>query len=122
MSPWESLLLALGGNVALLAVLGWLARSLLGQLVAKDLERFKSDLTVASTVATERLKHELRLVAQEHQVLVSKLHERRAQVVAEVYGLLVETHWASQDFASPMEMVGEPNKKEKFVAAMNKAA
>lgn len=122
MGPWESVLLAFGGNLALLAVLGWLARSLLGQLVAKDLERFKSDLTAASSVATERLKHELQLVAQEHQVVVSKLHERRAQVVGEVYGLLVETQWAFQDFVSPIGLVGEPDKKEKFTVAMNKAA
>jgi len=39
-----------------------------------------------------------------------------------VYGLLVETQWASQNFVSPVELVGEPNKKEKFAAAMNKAA
>ena len=72
------LLLAFGGNAALLAVLGWLARSLLGQVFAKDLERFKSDLAAASSAATEKLKHEFQLVAQEHQVLVSKLHERCA--------------------------------------------
>ena len=122
MTAWESLLLALGGNAALLAVLAWLARSLLTQVFAKDLETFKSDLAAASTASTTRLTHELHLVAQEHQILVTKLHERRAQIVAEVYGLLVEAQWACQDFASPMEFVGEPTKKEKYSTAMNAAA
>lgn len=122
MSPWEIILIASGGNVVLLGVLGWLARSLFGQLIAKDLERFKSELANASITAAERLKHELRLVAQEHQVLVSKLHEKRAQVVADVYGLLVEAQWAAQDFVSPVELVGEPSKRDKYVTAMNKAA
>jgi hypothetical protein len=122
MSPIEFLLLSIGGNAALLAILGWLARSLLGQLLAKDLERFKADLSAASSATAERLKHELQLVAQEHQVVVSKLHDRRAQVVSETYSLLVEAHWAAQDFVSPMEWVGEPSKREKYATAMNKSA
>jgi hypothetical protein len=122
MSPWETVVLTFGGNVALLAVVAWLARSLVGQLIAKDIERFKADLASASTVAAERLKHELQLAAQEHHVLISKLHERRAQVIAETYRLLVEAHWAAQDFVSPMEWAGEPDKRQKYATAMNKAA
>lgn len=122
MTPWESLLLTFGGNAVLLAVLAWLARSLLGQVFAKDLEKFKSDLAAASSAPTTRLTHELQLVAQEHQILVSKLHEKRAQVVADVFGLLVEAQWACQDFASVVEFTHEPPKKEKYVTAMNKAA
>ncbi|SDX07572.1 hypothetical protein [Nitrosomonas oligotropha] len=122
MNLWEIILISFSSNTILLGVLGWLARSLLGQLVAKDLERFKSELTNTSIVTAEKLKHELHLIAQEQQVLVSKLHEKRAQVIAEVYGLLVEAQWAAQDFVSPMELVGEPSKREKYITAMNKAA
>src|SRR5687767_12726633 len=108
MTTWDAIIVAFGGNVALLAVLAWLARSLVGQLIAKDLEQFKANLASVSVVAAERLKHELQLSAQEHQVVISKLHERRAQVVAETYSLLVEAQWAAQDFVSPMEWAGEP--------------
>ena len=114
--------MVIGGNAALLGVLGWLARSLLGQLFAKDLERFKADLASASTAASARLTHELTLAAQEHQIVASRLHEKRAQVIAEVYALLVEVQWASQDFTSPVSFVGESTKQEKYIAAMNKAA
>src|SRR5882762_456564 len=122
MDPWQSVLLAFGGNAALLLLLGWLARSLGSQLLAKDLEKFKSDLATTSSSAAEQLKHELAVAALEHNVKFSKLHERRAEVVAEAYGLLVEAHWASQSFVSLMEWVGEPPKQEKYVTAMNKSA
>lgn len=52
MTAFETIVLSVGGNAALLAVLGWLARSLLGQLVAKDLERLKSELANTSSAAT----------------------------------------------------------------------
>lgn len=122
MTPWETILVAFGGNAVLLMVLAWLARSLMGQALAKDLESFKTNLSAESSASTARLTHDLQLVAQEHQILASKLHEKRAQVVADVYGLLVEAQWACQDFASVMEFSGEPPKTEKYVTAMNKAA
>src|SRR5258706_3765597 len=99
MNAWQSLLLAFGGNAALLLVLGWLARSLGSQLLAKDLEQFKASLAAASSAATERLKHDLQVAALEHEVRFSKLHERQAEVIAEAYALLVEAHWASPSFA-----------------------
>jgi hypothetical protein len=67
MDPWQSILLAFGGNVVLLLVLAWLARSLGSQLLAKDIEKFKADLEAASIATTERLRHELQLAAVEHQ-------------------------------------------------------
>ena len=122
MQPWEVILLALGGNAALLAVLGWLGHSLGSQLLAKDLECFKSELSAVSNSAAERLKHELRIAATEHHVRYAKLHERRGEVIAELYGLLVEAHWASQAFVAVFEFAGESPKSEKYVVAMNKAA
>ena len=122
MEPWSTVLLAFSGNAALLGVLGWLARSFGSQLLAKDIERFKAELAAASASATERLKHDLQIAALEHQVRFSKLHERRAEVIAELYGLLVEAKWAAQSFVSVAEWQGEPPKAEKYVTAMNKAA
>lgn len=122
MDAWQSLLLALGGNAALLVVLAWLARSFGSQLLSKDLEAFKTSLSSASTEASERLKHELQIVAHEHQVRFSKLHERRAEVIANLYALLVEAQWAGQSFVSIAEWAGEPPKHEKYSMAMNKFA
>jgi hypothetical protein len=122
MDIWQTILLALGGNAVMLAVLGWLAKSLVEKLLTKDIERFKASLASETQTAVERLKHDLQIVAVEHQVRFSKLHEKRAEVVAELYGLLVEAYWATSSFVSPMEWTGEPNKKEKYVTAKNSVA
>ncbi len=122
MSPWQTLLLAFGGNAALLLVLAWLARSFGSQLLAKDLEKFKATLASASIEASERLKHELQMVSLEHQVRFSRLHERRAEVITDLYALLVEVQWAGQSLVAIAEFGGEPPKNEKFATAMNKSA
>jgi hypothetical protein len=122
MDVWQSLLIAIGGQAALLAALAWLARSFGSQLLAKDLEAFKAQLSHASSEASERLKHDLQIVAHEHQVRFSKLHERRAEVITSLYALLVEAQRAGQSFVSIFECAGEPPKAEKYVVAMNKFA
>ncbi|MBK8073876.1 MAG: hypothetical protein IPK34_18435 [Ramlibacter sp.] len=122
MSAWETVLLVLGGNAALILAAAWFARSLVGQLLAKDLERFKTELVSASNLAAERTKHELQMAAQERSVRFTKLHEKRGEVIAEMYGLLVEAQWAAQDFTSPAEWAGEPSKNEKYGTALKKSA
>ncbi len=77
MELWQSLLVALGGNATLLLVLGFLGRSVMSTVLTKDIEKFKAALHQAGI---------------EHQVRFSKLHERRAEVLAEVYKLLAEAY------------------------------
>ena len=121
MTTSDAVLLAFGGNVALLAAVAWLARSLLQNWLTKDVERFKATLLNESGAATEKLRHGLSLVAVEHQVSFSKLHDRRAEVIAEAYGKLVEAYWSMENFVSPIEWSGEPTKLEKYQDAMTKA-
>lgn len=120
MNSWQSILLAFGGNATLLVVLAWLARSFGSQFLAKDLEKFKVCLVSASSEASERLRHELQIASLEHQVRFSKLHERRAEVITSIYGLLVEAQWAGQGLVAIAEFSGEPSKQEKYITAMNK--
>ena len=120
MEAWQTILLAFGGNVALLVVLGLLGKSLLDKLIVRDTKAFESDLKAKSDSAIERLKNELQLQAIEHQVRFSRLHEKRAAVVAELYGYLVESLWEAESFLSPMEWAGEPGKLEKHRIAMTK--
>ena len=61
MQPWETILLAFGGNAALLAVLAFAGKSLLEKLIARDTKRFESDLKAKSDSAIEHLKNELQL-------------------------------------------------------------
>ena len=70
---------SIGGSAALFAVVAWLARSLIKHFLEKDLESFKLNLEKVSF---------------EHQIRFSKLHEIRAQIIADLYGRLYEFHWA----------------------------
>jgi len=97
---WRALGIALGSNAALLGGLWFLLRAFSSHVLAKDLERFKAELSSAATAEAERLKHDLQLGALEHQVRFSKLHERRAEVIAELYALLNEVHTTSQWFVT----------------------
>jgi hypothetical protein len=101
---WQSLLVAFGGNAALLLVLGFFGRSLMTSVLARDIEQFKASLQVA---------------AVEHEVRFSKLHDKRAEVLADLYRLLVAATWQTTTFSSPMQWVGDPDKKTQYVTAMN---
>lgn len=120
MDAWQTVLLAFGGNAALLAVLGLLGKSLLEKLIARDTKRFESELKAKSDSAIEQLRSDLAIRSIEHQVRFSRLHEKRATVIAELYGHLVEMLWEAESFLSPMEWAGEPNKQEKHHTAMSK--
>ena len=120
MDAWQTVLLALGGNAALLAVLGLLGKSLLEKLITRDTKRFEANLKAKADAAIEQLRSDLQIRSIEHQVRFSRLHEKRATVIAELYGHLVETLWEAESFLSPMEWAGEPNKQEKHRVAMDK--
>ena len=106
MELWQSLLVAFGGNAALLLVLGFLGRSLMSTVLAKDVEKFRAALQQAGV---------------EHQIRFSKLHEKRAEVLAELYELLVAAYWQVSEFTSPAQW-GDPDRKEQYAAAINGVA
>ena len=120
MDPWQTILLAVGGNAAFLAVLGWLGKSLLDKLIVRETKQFESDLKAKTDAAIEQLKSDLQIRSIEHQVRFSKLHEKRAVVIAELYEHVVVALREAESFLSPMEWAGEPNKKEKYREAINK--
>lgn len=119
MEVWKTILLAIGGNAAFLAVIGWLGKSVLQSILARDISKFEAELKANAAMAIETLKSDLEIQATEHRVRFSDLHARRASVIAELYGKLVEALWAAESFLSPFEWAGETKKEEKHVAAMN---
>lgn len=92
MDYWKQILIVLGGNATLIVVLAWLGKSLLSHFLSKDLDKFKGALNAEYTIASEKLKHELKLIASEHEVRFQKLHEKRADVIAEIHRLIREVH------------------------------
>ena len=89
-----------------ISIIAFIVRSIIKQLLDKDLENYKTKINAQA----EKIRFE-------HQVRFSKLHERRAEVIAELYGKLVEANHAAGSLASPAEYKGEPSKKEKAQTA-----
>jgi hypothetical protein len=120
MELWHTITAAILGNAVVLAVLGWLAKSIVESVAARDSKRFEGELKAKADAAIEQLKNELQLRLVEHQIKLAKLHERRALAIAEMNSLLAEVMWEAESFLSPMEFAGEPGKREKHATAMTK--
>lgn len=120
MDPWQSIAAAVIGNATILAVLGWLGKSLFTKLLQRHSNRFEIELKAKADSTIEQLKSELQIRAIEHQVRFSRLHEKQATVIAELNAHLAEALWAAESFLSPMEWAGEPTKQEKHQEAMIK--
>lgn len=111
---WIGDVLAKGAVVAaLLAAAGWLSKQQISAWLNKDLEREKTALQKD----VEALKADFGRLHTEHSVRFTSLHAKRAEVIAELYSLLVRAMWASEQFLSPIEQAGEPSKRELSVAA-----
>jgi hypothetical protein len=110
----EEVLKILGGSAILVTAVAWLARSLISQLLSKDIEGHKNKLKAESDRELARLTADLQVTAARERTKFDLLHQRRAEVVAKVYALLARTHHAARHFARPMEWSTEPSKQEKF--------
>lgn len=72
MDAWQTLLLAFGGNAALLAVLGLLGKSLLEKLIVRDTRQFEADLKAKTDAEIERLRNELLRSVESYKVQLKK--------------------------------------------------
>lgn len=94
-----------GGGGVCVAAVAWLLRGVItGRLrvsseteiervkgaLTRDLRTFEMQLKSNADGEIERLKSALQAAAIEHQVRFSKLHEKRAEVIADLYRLLVQ--------------------------------
>jgi len=86
---WQEFLKYLGSVTIAAAALAWLIKSIVNHVLSKDIETFKKRLELQSETEIEKLKSQLQIAAKEHEVRFSKLHEKRATIVAEFYESLV---------------------------------
>ncbi|NUA26093.1 hypothetical protein [Cupriavidus basilensis] len=133
MTIWETMVLALGGPAILIAAMAFLAKSLLTQWFARELKAYEATLTsdvkafeiklkAQADSSAEQLKSELQRQASDHQIRFSRLHEKRAEVIAKAYQLLVEALWDMESFVSPVQFEGDKSLPEKYTVAYNKLA
>jgi hypothetical protein len=81
-----------------------------------DLESHKAKLQAENVAATERLKSDLQIAAAERQVRFSKLHEKVAESVAEMWLRLKKLKTAVRLYTSPVETPAMGSKSDRRVA------
>jgi hypothetical protein len=122
MSAWQTILVAFGGNAVLLAVLGHLGKSLLERSFERDSIRFQHELKAKADLAIEEFKNSLQLRAVEHQIRFGALHERQAQLIADLYARLVELRSASTDFVKHYYLRRRANQRAATLERLRSAA
>lgn len=109
----QELLKFVASSAVLIAVVGWLVRELVKHFLSKDVASYKISLQAESTIAIERLRSELR----ERELVFKELHEKRAFILSELYGLMVEAIAAVERFVKAMSWPDEEERKREFKAA-----
>ncbi len=92
-----------GGGSVLLGASAWLIKKVLTSKLERDAVAFKIQLKADADQEIEKLKASLQIISAEHQVRFSKLHDKRAEVIAELYKRLVQVFWRGQMFVLTSE-------------------
>ncbi|CAI4029899.1 hypothetical protein DNFV4_00319 [Nitrospira tepida] len=91
---WNTFVTTLTATGFASAAFVFLAKFLSKHLLSMDLERFKADLKSINEKELERLRADLRIAAFQQETTFAKLHEKRAEAIAELYAKLVDAHSA----------------------------
>ena len=90
----------------------WIARSWLSERLKNSiraeydqkLETHKAQLKSQSDASLERLRADLSIATVEHNIQFTRLHEKRAEVIAETYARLTELHVALGDYVKILSL------------------
>ncbi len=108
-------------SVALSGLLLWMIRSWLSERLKnaikheyeQKLETHKAQLKAQSDVELEKLRSQLNITATEHEVRFARLHEKRAEVIAETYSLLKELYTRLGDYVKIFEPAGDAPREQR---------
>jgi hypothetical protein len=106
-----SLAVATGGGLVLVGAWAWLIKTAIPHKLATEADTFKTRIKADADIEIERLKSSLQIVATEHQVRFTKLHEKRAEIIADLYKRLVEIHRLGEFFVVTRENNPDPAKE-----------
>lgn len=104
----------IGVSGIIIGAIAWLMKSVITQLLSKDIELFKANLQRDSQQEIMRLQSSLQLVQFEHQVRFSKLHERQAEIIAEIYSKLIDLHKNISNFIKSYLSIDDNEKNEQI--------
>jgi hypothetical protein len=113
-----------GGAAGGLAIAAFLSRRLVEHRLVIALETHKHELNSAfvaqrdelqraAAIETEKIKGTLAVSAKEHEILFTRLQDRRVAVIDELYGKLVDAIREITSFVNLTQFPGEPTKGEK---------
>ncbi len=117
MGIWQGLValfLGIGGSGVALAIAAWLLRTALSEWLARDAEAFKTRLKADADIEIERLRNSLQMLAMEHQVRFSKLHEKQAELIGDLYKKIVDVNYGGEAFVSTAENNPSHCKEDEF--------
>jgi hypothetical protein len=86
-AQWLDLLKTVLPDTVLIAAVAWLSKAITTHRLSRDIERFRSDLVIE---------------AHRDNTVFSRLHERRAEIIAELYAALVAAEAAVRQYLNPM--------------------
>jgi hypothetical protein len=109
---WNTVVTALTATSIGSAAFVFLAKALTNHLFSIDLERFKTALKGSHEKEIERLRSDLRMVAFEREIRFVKLHEKRLDIIAELYRRLSAANIAMSKLVSPMQFGGKEAEKQ----------
>jgi Mor family transcriptional regulator len=113
-------------SAAVSGLLIWLTKSWISERLKnaikneydQKLETHKAQLKAQSDVEIEKLRSQLSILTTEHEVRFSRLHDKRAEVIAETYALLKELFVSLGEYVKIFEPVGDVPKEERRNAFM----
>lgn len=110
-----------GVSSALAGLLLWLTKSWISERLKNSikneydqkLETHKSQLKSQTDIEIEKLKSSLSIAAAMQSVKFSKLHNDRAEVIAETYSLLKNVYLTMNDYMKMFEPAGDKPREER---------
>lgn len=110
----NTLLATLVSSTTIMVVLGFIAKSIFEQILSRDITRYKDQLDKER----EHFIAELQKNAFENQIRFQNLHNKQADVIAELYSRLVQATEDADSFTSVVQFANESPLIEKAKKAI----
>jgi len=107
------LLKSLGTTAIVAAAAAWFTKSVITHFLSRKIESYKIELKRESDKEIEGIKSRLEIVALERQIVFSRLHEKRAEIIAETYGLIHDLHSKAMGLSAEVFHAGLRTPKDK---------
>ena len=101
---WQDVITSLGGNVILLAAVGWLIKALLSHRFALEAEKFKIELKASADTEIERVRAFL--------TRGSRVHEQQVETLTKLHRHLLRAQGYLQLEAATIRVEGEVSREE----------